>query len=123
LNAIIAGWFCIAIGAGITFAEPSTFALSISAPLSIGGIILLVIGISMESPNYDQHHYSSWAPERATMPDAGRAMYRIDSTLDEPIRTSVLCGRCANLEWIDGPKPTIFQCPRCNTILWDNEEE
>jgi hypothetical protein len=77
----------------------------------------------MEGLNNGQHDFSSWAPERATMPDAGRVMYRVDSTLDEPIRTSVLCGRCANLEWIDGLKPTIFQCPGCKTILWNSEEE
>jgi transposase len=50
-------------------------------------------------------------------------MFRIDTTLDEPIRTSILCGRCANIEWVEGKKPKNFTCPSCGTELWVSEEE
>ena len=39
----------------------------------------------------------NWAPSPETLPEAGRVMFRVDTTLDDPIRTSVLCGACGNL--------------------------
>jgi hypothetical protein len=57
------------------------------------------------------------------MPDSGRVMYRVDTTLIEPIRTSILCGKCANIYWIDGTKPKTFDCPNCLITLWHEEEE
>ena len=50
-------------------------------------------------------------------------MFRIDTTLDEPIRTSILCGRCAEITWIEGRKPKTFTCPSCGIDLWKSEEE
>ena len=124
LNTVIAGWICIAIGSGISLADASLFSLSLAAPLSIGGIILLLAGLSMDGdPTLDSQAISSWAPEKIAMPDAGRPMFRVDTTLEEPIRTSVLCGRCTNLEWFEGPKPKAYRCPECRAILWETEEE
>ena len=100
------------------------FAMSISAPLSIGGVILLIIGLSMDNEDAKSEiTHESWTPSASLMPDAGRPMFRIDTTLDEPIRTSILCGRCANLVWVDGKKPSKFTCPSCGTELWESEEE
>ena len=48
LNTVIAGWICIAMGSGIILSDHSDFAVSFAAPLSIGGILLLVVGIGME---------------------------------------------------------------------------
>jgi len=121
---VIAGWICIALGAGVTLSETSLFALAVAAPLSIGGSILFLMGIGMGSdggPN--KLRVSSWEPDSTTMPDAGRAMYRLDTTLSEPIRSSILCGRCAHLEWVEGVKPSEFTCPSCGTELWFSEEE
>jgi len=124
LNTVIAGWICIAIGAGISLAESSPFSLSLAAPLSIGGIILLLVGLSRgDDQTMDSQAISSWAPEQIAMPDAGRPMFRVDTTLEEPIRTSVLCGRCTNLEWVEGPKPKGYSCPECLATLWEPEEE
>ena len=48
--------------------------------------------------------------------------YRVDVTLDEPIRTSILCGVCGHVEVLDGSRPSAFTCPSCSTSLWDEEE-
>ena len=103
LNVVISAWICIALGSGLLLSDGSMFAMSISAPLSIGGVILLIIGLSMDNEDAkSEFTHESWTPSASFMPDAGRPMFRIDTTLDEPIRTSILCGRCANLVWVDG---------------------
>jgi len=48
LNIMISGWICIAIGSGVTLSEATNFSLFLSAPLSIGGIVLLLIGLTLE---------------------------------------------------------------------------
>ena len=124
LNVVISAWICIALGAGLILYDNSMFAMSISAPLSIGGIILLILGLSMDyEDGKTEFAHESWMPSASFMPDAGRAMFRIDTTLEEPIRTSILCGRCANIELVEGKKPSQFTCPSCDTELWESEEE
>ncbi|HJM76926.1 MAG: hypothetical protein QGH57_00980 [Candidatus Thalassarchaeaceae archaeon] len=124
LNTVIAGWVCIALGAGVTLSNASLFALAVATPLSIGGVILLLVGIGMgPDGDPDKSRVSSWEPDSMTMPDAGRVMYRLDTTLSKPIRSSIICGRCAHLEWVEGVKPNEFTCPSCGTELWLSEEE
>ena len=67
----------------------------------------------------------NWSPDVGELPKGaeGSIMYRIDTTLDEPVRTSVLCGKCGELTWSDGKRPQIFTCPGCDTLLWDNPED
>ena len=65
----------------------------------------------------------SWEPDKTQMPESGRVMYRIDTTLIEPIRTSILCGKCGNIYWEEGVKPKSFDCPDCLITLWYEEEE
>ena len=57
------------------------------------------------------------------LPDAGRVMYRVDVTLDEPIRSTIVCGPCGNVVVQDGPRPPTFTCPKCSVMLWELEEE
>ena len=124
LNIVISAWICIALGTSLLLYDNSMFSMSLSAPLSIGGVILLIFGLFMGDENAKTTvRDDSWTPNASLMPDAGRPMFRIDSTLDEPIRTSVLCGRCANIEWVDGKKPRSFTCPSCGAELWSSEEE
>ncbi|HJM23363.1 MAG TPA: hypothetical protein QF461_02630 [Candidatus Thalassarchaeum sp.] len=124
-NTVLAAWVCIALGSGIILTSGvSAFALAIAAPLAIAGILLLVAGLGMAAEeNVDPEKVAAWEPDSTKMPDAGRVMYRIDTTLEPPIRTSVLCGRCGNLDWLDGTKPKIHSCSSCSTLLWESEEE
>ena len=57
------------------------------------------------------------------LPDAGRFMYRVDVTMDEPIKSTILCGPCGHLETIDGTRPAEYTCPACGRQLWADEEE
>ena len=125
LNIVLSAWACIAVGSAIVlYSGSSIFALALAAPISIAGVALLIIGIGMgEGASVDQQIINSWEPESDTMPDAGGPMYRIDTTLVEPIRTSILCGRCGNIHWTEGGKPQIFVCPNCEVELWRDEEE
>ncbi|HIG33610.1 MAG TPA: hypothetical protein EYQ11_01845 [Candidatus Poseidoniales archaeon] len=124
LNIVISAWICIALGTSLLLYDNSMFSLSLSAPLSIGGVILLILGLFMsDEDGKTTIRDDSWTPSASIMPDVGRPMFRIDTTLDEPIRTSILCGRCAIIEWVDGKKPSSFTCPSCGTELWFSEEE
>jgi ribosomal protein S27AE len=64
----------------------------------------------------------NWLPAAEQLPDAGRVMYRVDTTLDEPIRSSILCGPCGTVTTIDGHKPSEYACPKCGIRLWQEEE-
>ena len=84
----------------------------------------MILGLSMDAEDRKSGSVDEpWTPSASYMPDAGRPMYRIDTTLEEPFRTSILCGRCANIELVEGKKPMQFTCPSCDTELWYSEEE
>ena len=124
INIVVSAWVCIAFGTGAILSNPSDFSLYLAATLSLGGLVVLLFGLSMPNDSIeDETRTRKWTPELSTMPDAGRPMFRIDTTLDSPTITTVLCGRCAHLEEIDGKKPTNFTCPSCQTELWSSEEE
>ncbi len=124
-NTVIAAWACMILGAGLILGFPGDiFALTIGAPLALSGSVLLLIGLRMqEENNVKPEDIAAWAPDAIPMPDAGRPMYRIDTSLDFPIRTSILCGPCGHLEWVEGKKPLSWDCPKCMTTLWFEEEE
>ena len=125
LNLVIAAWVCILLGAGIVFGTAgNTFAIAVGAPLSIAGAALLMFGLGLpDESSVNPEELAAWAPDAVKMPDAGRAMYRIDTSLDPPIKTSILCGRCGHLEWVNGRKPSSYECVKCETVLWIEEEE
>ena len=66
---------------------------------------------------------AEWKPSMERLPDAGRFMYRVDVTIDEPIKSTILCGPCGNLETVDGPRPSEYTCQECGKLLWSSEEE
>ncbi|MBJ36199.1 MAG: hypothetical protein CMB68_02320 [Euryarchaeota archaeon] len=125
INTVLAAWSCLILGGGIALtSDISEFVLAIAAPLAIAGAGLLLFGLSMdEESELDPVSVTDWEPDASKMPDAGRVMFRVDTTLDPPIRTSILCGRCGKVDWVDGRKPKSHTCSECNILLWESEEE
>ena len=125
-NLFIASWTLILLAAGISVALPGASGLAISAPLAIIGSLMLIWTISMkeEPKGMSEIDISKWTPEADPLPPGagGSVMFRVDTTLDEPIRTSILCGSCGHLEWNDGQKPPSYACAGCGQELWEEEE-
>jgi len=125
VNTVLAAWACLILGGGIALtSNVSDFALATAFPLTLAGAVLLLLGISMdEESDVEPASVADWEPDSSKMPDAGRVMFRIDTTLDSPIRTSILCGRCGKVDWVEGRKPKSHTCSECDTLLWESEEE
>ena len=125
VNSVLAAWACLILGGGIALtSNVSDFALATAFPLTLAGAVLLLLGISMdEESDVEPASVADWEPDSSKMPDAGRVMFRIDTTLDSPIRTSILCGRCGKVDWVEGRKPKSHTCSECDTLLWESEEE
>ena len=125
LNIVISGGLCILLGSLLLFSSgESSLILSIAAPISVLGLVLLILGLMYKDENsVNSEEILSWEPDKTQMPESGRVMYRIDTTLIEPIRTSILCGKCGNIYWEEGVKPKSFDCPDCLITLWYEEEE
>ena len=89
----------------------------------VSGIVCFIIGMSTPSSmGLSAEGVAAWQPSLERLPDAGRFMYRVDVTLDEPIKSTILCGPCGHLETVDGSKPKSFTCSNCGAILWAEEE-
>ena len=125
VNTVLTAWICLILGAGIALtSSASDFTLATAAPLALAGAVLLMFGLSMdEDGEADPDSVADWEPDSSKMPDAGRVMFRVDTTLDPPIRTSILCGRCGKVDWVKGRKPKSHTCSECYTLLWESEEE
>ena len=125
MNIVISGWLCILLGTGLLFtSSQSTLVISLAAPVAVIGLMLLFAGLLYkDEDDIDPQEIAAWEPDQSKMPESGRIMYRVDTTLIEPIKTSILCGKCANLYWVDGTKPKSFDCPECLVTLWHQEEE
>tara|TARA_B100001559_G_scaffold308235_1_gene301193 strand:- start:416 stop:838 length:423 start_codon:yes stop_codon:yes gene_type:complete len=125
INIIISGWVCIILGSLLLFSSgESSLVLSFAAPVSVLGLILLILGLMYKDEgSITPEEILSWEPDKTEMPESGRVMYRVDTTLIKPIRTSILCGKCGNIYWNDGIKPKSFDCPDCLITLWHEEEE
>lgn len=121
-NFLLSGWICIVLGASISIAIPDAIGLTISFPLGIAGIILLIIGIRNDpEERVNIEVMRSWQPEEGPMREAGRVMYRVDTLLDPPIKTTIKCGSCGKVDWVEGRKPISWKCPHCGVQLWEEE--
>jgi hypothetical protein len=94
------------------------------AIVGLSGILCFILGMSTPTTmGLSPEAVANWKPSMERLPDAGRFMYRVDVTMDEPISSTILCGPCGNLESIDGSRPDHYTCPVCNRQLWTTEEE
>ncbi len=119
-NFLISGIVLIVSGAILTLSVN----IVMGAISGVSGIICFVIGMSINSNmEMSPEAVRSWMPSSELLPDAGRFMYRVDVTLDDPIKTTVLCGPCGDLEIINGPKPSSYTCKSCGKFLWSEESE
>ena len=94
------------------------------AVVGLSGIVCFIVGMSVPSDmGMSPEAIENWKPSMEKLPDAGRFMYRVDVTMDEPIKSTILCGPCGHLETIDGTRPVEYTCPACRRQLWSDEEE
>ena len=119
-NFLISGIVLILLGAMISLAVN----ISMGAVLGLSGIICFVIGMSTPSQmGLSPEAVAAWTPSMERLPDAGRFMYRVDVTMDEPIESTIVCGPCGKITVQAGPRPDSFTCPSCQVQLWAAEEE
>ena len=98
--------------------------IAMGGVVGISGVLCFIVGMSIPSKlELSPEAISEWKPSIERLPDAGRFMYRVDVTMDEPIKSTILCGPCGHLETIDGPRPKKYNCINCNRVLWIDEEE
>ncbi|MAX45176.1 MAG: hypothetical protein CMB24_00050 [Euryarchaeota archaeon] len=98
--------------------------IAMGGVVGLSGIICFIIGMSIPSQmGMSPEAVADWTPSLEKLPDAGRFMYRVDVTMDEPVKSTILCGPCGHLETVNGPRPPQFTCPACDRLLWSDEEE
>ena len=118
-NLLISSLVCITAGAFFTVAG----IMSIAGTVGISGVVLFILGMTMSTQQgMSKKEIEEWVPDSSQLPDAGRVMYRVDVTIDEPKKCTVMCGPCGHVELLDGWRPPQFTCPACSKILWDEEE-
>ena len=119
-NFLISGIVLIVSGAVLSLSVN----IIMGAISGVSGILCFIAGMSTPSQmGMSPEAVESWTPSMETLPDAGRFMYRVDVTLDEPIKSTILCGPCGNLDVIEGSKPDRYTCTSCGKLLWDDESE
>ncbi|MAR23747.1 MAG: hypothetical protein CMA49_08270 [Euryarchaeota archaeon] len=119
-NLILSGAICIVFGAFLSVGG----VLSMGAVIGVSGILLFIVGMSTSSQQtMNEEEIAAWTPSPEQLPDANRIMYRVDVTIDEPKKTTILCGSCGTVTELDGDRPRSFTCPACNTFLYEDEEE
>ena len=119
-NLILSGMICIAFGGFLTIGG----VLSMGVIIGVSGVFLFVIGMGTSSnQTLAPEEIAAWKPSAEQLPDANRIMYRVDVTIDEPKKTTILCGPCGTVTEIDGDRPSEFTCPSCNKKLYEDEEE
>ena len=118
-NFLITGFVCIFFGASMSVANLGPMAITVG----LFGVVFFITGMSLgRQSGLSPEAVSNWKPDQGMLSEAGCFMFRVDVTLDEPIRTSILCGPCGSVEVRDGPRPASYVCPKCDLQLWDEEE-
>jgi hypothetical protein len=119
-NFLISGMFLIVLGAVFSLGLD----IMMGSIMGLSGIICFLLGMSISSEiEMSPEAIAGWQPSMEQLPDAGRFMFRVDVTLDDPIKSSILCGPCGHIELVDGGKPSEYDCVKCGRRLWDAPEE
>lgn len=119
-NFLISGALLLVLGAMLSFGADAMM----GAIMGISGILCFILGMSTGSTmEMSPEAVANWQPSMESLPDAGRYMYRVDVTMDQPIKSSILCGPCGHLEHLDGGRPSQYSCTKCGKELWLDEEE
>ena len=119
-NFLICGMVLIVFGALFSLGVN----IAMGGVVGISGIVCFIIGMSISSKmELSPEAVAEWTPSIERLPDAGRFMYRVDVTMDEPIKSTILCGPCGHLEIVDGSRPNEYTCVSCGRVLWVDEEE
>ena len=128
-NFIFSGWICLILGTGIVFCDLDGVLSVIGTTMSLAGLALILLGISSKQQAMTPNQISTWKPSKDDLDDPlasnfenKKIKFRIDTTLDEPIKTSILCGNCSEITIVENSKPKSFKCPKCKLELWDEEE-
>ena len=117
---LIAGCLLVVVGGMLATQGQWT----VGGTIGMWGLVMGIAGMLMpDGERIDSEAVAAWRPSAEPMMDAGRTMFRVDTTIDEPIHTTVLCGACAHLAEVDGPRPDAWTCPGCGLDLWHSEEE
>ena len=129
INFIFSGWICLILGTGIVFSDIDGMLSVVGTTMSLFGLVLILLGISSKQQPMTSKQISTWKPSKEDLEDSlnsnfenKKVKYRIDTTLDEPIRTSILCGNCSEITIVESTKPKAFKCPICELQLWEEEE-
>ena len=122
-NLFISSWLCLLIGSGIIFLD--TAYIVVGAPVAIAGSVLFVAALARidEPRSMSEKQIREWLPDSGVLPEGaeGSIMYRVDTTLDEPYKSTILCGSCGEVTAVDGKRPKHFTCPSCENELWEEE--
>ena len=117
-NFLISGLVCIVFGASMSVAGLAPMALTVG----MFGIVFFLVGMTLgRQTGMSPEAIAGWAPDSEYLPDAGRFMFRVDVTLDEPVTATVLCGPCGHVHRHEGRKPSSYTCPACERLLWEEE--
>ena len=116
---MVTGLICIVFGAFLSVGGLGAMGFTVGS----FGIVFFLAGMTLGRQSaLSPEDVAAWSPEQAQMPDAGRFMYRVDVTLDDPVRSSILCGPCGHMALVDGQRPVAYTCLSCGRQLWEEEE-
>ena len=107
-NFLISGIVLIVLGALFSLGVN----IAMGGVMGISGILCFIIGMSVPSEmEMSPEAIANWQPSMERLPDAGRFMYRVDVTLDEPIKSTILCGLVGKLQPMTAANPQSSHAP------------
>ena len=120
-NLLLSGLVLILLGPFLVFSGDPLLGAS-GVPISVAGIALLMWGSARSrTVNCPRRPSPPGDPSTEDLAHDARIRYRVDTTLDHPIRTTVLCGACGHVDLVEGGRPATHACSACHRLLWEEE--